>query len=101
MKFTENDTVPKMIKKSSETYGDIVAQYKRQKNGEFEPVTYREMYQLGLDFGAALLQLGIQRGDLIGLIGSTGRSVGPHLHWEVIVNSTYVNPVTWLSTQFP
>ena len=43
----------------------------------------------------------VKRGDTIGLIGNTGRSVGPHLHWEVIINSTYVNPLTWLNTQFP
>ncbi len=43
----------------------------------------------------------IKRGDLIGLIGSTGRSVGPHLHLEVVINGVFVNPLTWLGTSFP
>ena len=68
MEFEKTYTVPKMIRDSAERFAEINAQYKRQKNGEFVPVTYREMYQLGLDFGAALLQLGIKREEPIGLI---------------------------------
>ena len=68
MIFDENYTVPKMIKNSAELWPEVPSQMKRVKNGQFEPVLYREMYQLGLDFGAALLSLGIQRGDPIGLI---------------------------------
>lgn len=68
MIFDDSYTVPKMIKDSAEKYAEIPAQMKRTPEGEFEPVLYREMFQLALDFGAALLRLGIAREEKIGLI---------------------------------
>lgn len=37
----------------------------------------------------------VNRGDLIGFVGNTGKSVGPHLHYEVHKNGAPVNPINY------
>lgn len=43
----------------------------------------------------------VQPGQVIGLVGGTGRVTGPHLHWEVWVNGIQVNPLNWLNQAYP
>jgi murein DD-endopeptidase MepM/ murein hydrolase activator NlpD len=38
----------------------------------------------------------IMRGEILGRVGSTGRSTGPHLHYEVRINDEPVNPMEYL-----
>lgn len=43
----------------------------------------------------------VEQGQVIGLVGGTGRVTGAHLHWEVWVNGVQVNPLEWLNQAYP
>jgi hypothetical protein len=43
----------------------------------------------------------VRRGDEIGLVGSTGRSTGPHLHWGAKILQSRVDPMAILNITFP
>lgn len=38
----------------------------------------------------------VKRGDVIGLVGKSGKALGPHLHYEVRVNNRPVNPMRYI-----
>ena len=52
---------------------------------------YGHLSHIAVDLGQS-----VSRGQLIGKVGSTGRSTGPHLHYEVRINDQAVNPLQYL-----
>lgn len=51
---------------------------------------YGHMSKIEVRYGAT-----VKRGQLIGYVGSTGRSTAPHLHYEIIKNDKKINPVNF------
>lgn len=42
----------------------------------------------------------VNTGQVIGVVGSTGRVTGSHLHWEVWINDVQVDPMQWVQESF-
>ncbi|GHT59352.1 hypothetical protein FACS18945_5600 [Bacteroidia bacterium] len=63
---------------------------KIRHSGSFETLyAHMSKFQKGVNVGTK-----VRQGQIIGYVGSTGLSTGPHLHYEVIKNGVHVNPMT-------
>ena len=60
-------------------------------HGQGVETIYMHMSKLAVEPGAQ-----VKQGDIIGYVGTTGRSNGPHLHWTLYVNGVQVNPGQWV-----
>ena len=65
------------------SYGNYV----RVRHGNGISTAYAHMSRIKAKAGAR-----VRQGEIIGYVGTTGRSTGPHLHYEVTVNGKHVNP---------
>lgn len=66
------------------SYGNMVSV---RHNGTYS-TNYAHMSKIAVKRGAK-----VKQGDIIGYVGSTGFSTGPHLHYEMVKNGTKVNPL--------
>ncbi|MDX2548518.1 M23 family metallopeptidase [Streptomyces sp. WI04-05B] len=73
-------------------YGNRVVIDHGTIEGKRLETTYSHLSVLGVTAGQA-----VSAGDVIGRVGSTGLSTGPHLHFEVIYDGYYADPQPWLA----
>jgi murein DD-endopeptidase MepM/ murein hydrolase activator NlpD len=81
-----SDGVVKIVRKFN-INGDIVG----IDHGQGVTSFYLHMSRFATTEGAT-----VKKGDVIGYVGSSGRSTGPHLHWGLDVFGVPVNPLQWM-----
>ena len=61
-------TMPQLLQQITKKHPDIAAQYSKNEQGDFNPLSYSDVFDRVLSFAGGLLSLGITRGDRVGLI---------------------------------
>ena len=73
------------------TYGGTYGYYVTINHGDGYSSLYAHMTHYTVSKGQT-----VKKGDIIGYMGSTGRSTGPHLHFSIFYNGSSVNPMNYI-----
>jgi murein DD-endopeptidase MepM/ murein hydrolase activator NlpD len=79
--------------------GIVTKAFRNGSYGNFVMIDHKNGYQTSFaHMDKFLVKKGerVKRGQLIGKVGNTGRSTGPHLHYELLHNGTPVNPLKYM-----
>ena len=74
------------------TYGEANGYYVTINHGDGYSSIYAHMTNYVVSVGDS-----VKQGQLIGYVGTTGWSTGPHLHFEILYNGSNVNPMNYIS----
>ncbi|MEQ1564223.1 MAG: peptidoglycan DD-metalloendopeptidase family protein [Myxococcota bacterium] len=72
-------------------FGNVVV----VNHGHHVATSYNHLQEISVKEGDR-----VDAGTIVGLLGSTGQSTGPHLHWGLEVDVVAVDPGEWLTTGF-
>lgn len=93
-------SAPKGTKIVAAYDGEVAWSYYSSSAGNWVGIDHGDgIYTVYMHMSKRLVSEGqkVKKGDVIGLVGSTGRSTGNHLHFGVRKNGKYVDPLNWVT----
>ncbi len=67
------ESIALLFREKVQKYADLPAQYSKDKDGKFQPTSFRDLYEEVTTFACGLLAIGVGRGDHVGLISDNRR----------------------------
>lgn len=89
--YAAADGVVSLAKRGSSYGNHVIINHGTATDGKYYQTLYAHMTSYCVSAGQT-----VKKGQMIGKVGSTGNSTGPHLHFEMRVNGSTVNPLNYV-----